>query len=57
MLHELQTNLKGDVGKVLGERLDIHLPTLQTNLLNVLSQRNKTEYAAWNTQLETLLVS
>lgn len=38
MLHELQTNLKGDVGKALGERLDIHLPTLQTNLLNELSQ-------------------
>jgi hypothetical protein len=57
MLHELQTNLKGDVGKALGERLDIHLPTLQTNLLNELSQRNKAPYATWNTQLETLLVS
>jgi hypothetical protein len=57
MLHELQTNLKGDVGKALGERLDIHLPTLQTNLLNELSQRNETAYATWNTQLETLLVS
>jgi hypothetical protein len=43
------------VGKALGERLDIHPPTLQTNLLNELSQRIKTEYATWNTQLETLV--
>jgi hypothetical protein len=45
------------VGKALGERLDVQLPKLKSNLLDELSQRNETAYATWNAQLETLLVS
>jgi hypothetical protein len=57
MLHTLQTNLQGDVGKTLEDRLNIHLPALQATLLAELDRREIASKASWQTQLENLLES
>jgi hypothetical protein len=57
MLHTLQTNLQGDVGKTLEDRLNIHLPAFQVTLLAELDRREIASKASWQTQLESLLES
>ena len=57
MIDVLQSNLKGDVEKSLEDRLNVHLPVLQTKLLAELSERDISAQATWQVQLENLLES
>ena len=57
MIHTMQEDFQGDVGKSLENGLSVHLSALQTTLLAELSKRDQSIQASWQTQLENLLRS
>lgn len=55
MIHTLQTDPQGRIGKSLEENLQVHLPAFQTTLLAALAQRDDSAQTNRNKELRNLL--